>query len=120
MAEFFENAFRGIRRFDRNSDDDPIREELFSVERLEQYALELAGQHKVSSKTKRRRSLFPRLEENGRELIAVYRALADAIRNENTVSPAAEWLVDNFHIIEEQLREIREDLPSGYYRELPK
>ncbi|HLF82643.1 MAG TPA: carbohydrate-binding protein, partial [Blastocatellia bacterium] len=31
-----------------------------------------------------------------------------------------EWLVDNFHIIEEQLREIRRDLPKGYYRELPK
>src|SRR5581483_2251701 len=38
----------------------------------------------------------------------------------HVISPAAEWLVDNFHIVDEQVREIREDLPRGYYRELPK
>ena len=100
--------------------EDPIREELFSVERLEQYAAELAAEHRISSNPRRGRRLLPRLQENGRKLVAVYRILADAIRNDRTVSPAAEWLVDNFHIIEEQLREIRHDLPKGYYRELPK
>lgn len=110
----------GIKRSDTNSDEEPIREELFSVERLEQYATELAAEHEVSPKPGRGRRLLPRLEENGRKLIAVYRALADAIRSELTVSPAAEWLVDNFHIVEEQLREIRRDLPKGYYKELPK
>ena len=34
--------------------------------------------------------------------------------------PAAEWLLDNYHLVEEQIREIREDLPPGYYRQLPK
>src|SRR5215471_4434395 len=102
------------------SDEEPIREELFSVERLEQYAAELAAEHSVSSNPRRGRRLLPRLEENGRKLVAIYRVLAEAIRNDRTVSPAAEWLVDNFHIIEEQLREIRHDLPKGYYRELPK
>src|SRR5262249_10242948 len=43
-----------------------------------------------------------------------------AIREERVVSPAAEWLVDNFHIVDEQVREIRDHLPSGFYRELPK
>src|SRR5262249_15728333 len=119
MAELLGGALRGIWRLDRNQEE-PIREELFSVERLEQYASELAGEHSVSSKPERGRLLLPRLEENGRELFAVYRALADAIRDEYTVSPAAEWLVDNFHIVEEQLREIREDLPKGYYKQLPK
>ena len=46
--------------------------------------------------------------------------LAQAIKDERSITPAAEWLVDNFHIVEEQLREIRDDLPSNYYRELPK
>ncbi len=114
------SSFQGTRRSARNSDEDPIREELFSVERLEQYAAELASAHSVSPNPRRGRRLLPRLEENGRKLIVVYRTLADAIRNDRTVSPAAEWLVDNFHIIEDQLREIRRDLPKGYYRELPK
>jgi hypothetical protein len=34
--------------------------------------------------------------------------------------PAAEWLLDNYHLVEAQIREIRDDLPVGYYRQLPK
>jgi len=49
-----------------------------------------------------------------------YRVVARAIREERAIVPAAEWLADNFHIVDEQLREIRDDLPPGYYRELPK
>ncbi|HEY0783283.1 MAG TPA: hypothetical protein VGE98_12565, partial [Thermoanaerobaculia bacterium] len=36
------------------------------------------------------------------------------------MTPAAEWLVDNFHLVDEQLRAIREDLPAAFYRELPR
>ncbi len=43
-----------------------------------------------------------------------------AIREERTITPAAEWLVDNFHIVDDQVRQIREDLPRRFYRELPK
>src|SRR6185369_2477824 len=64
--------------------------------------------------------LLPRLEDNGRKLDAVYKSLVETIRNGRAISPAAEWLVDNYHIVEEQLREIREDLPKSYYHELPK
>lgn len=117
---FFEGLLQRLTRSYDDSQEEPIREELFSVERLEQYATELAAEHKVSSQAKRGRLLLPRLEANGRKLITVYRTLADAIRGEHTVSPAAEWLVDNFHIVEEQLREIRRDLPRRYYKELPK
>ncbi|MDO8391294.1 MAG: glucoamylase family protein [Actinomycetota bacterium] len=49
-----------------------------------------------------------------------YRVLARAIKDERSITPAAEWLVDNFPIVDEQLREIRDDLPPTYYRELPK
>src|SRR5438132_2569954 len=98
----------------------PIREELYSVERLEQYAAALAARHKLAGKPRRLNLLLPRLEENGRKLLAAYKALAESIREEHVISPAAEWLVDNFHIVEEQVREIREDLPKSYYHELPK
>src|SRR5207253_9355457 len=100
--------------------DVPIREELFSLERLEQYAAFLATEHRIAEKPRRVNLLLPRLEENSRKLLGAYQALAESIRSEHVISPAAEWLVDNFHIVEEQVREIREDLPRGYYRELPK
>ena len=64
--------------------------------------------------------LLPRLKDNEKVLVAAYKSLISKIKSESSISPAAEWLVDNFHIIEEQLREIQEDLPAGFYRELPK
>src|SRR5947209_12974291 len=109
-----------FRRPAANGDEPAVREELFSAERLEQYAATLAAGHEVSDGPRRGRPLLPRLEENARQLVAAYRTLAEAIRRERAISPAAEWFVDNFHIVEDQLREVREDLPVGYYRELPK
>ena len=111
---------RILRRTPDDGGELPIREELFSIERLEHYAAEIAAEHKIAEKPHRVPLLLPRLEENGRKLIEAYDALAESIRKEHVISPAAEWLVDNFHIVEEQVREIREDLPRGYYYELPK
>jgi cyclic beta-1,2-glucan synthetase len=120
MANLFSSLFRNHRRASLDEDEEPIRSELYSIERLEQFAATLALEHKVSTEPQRGRQLLPRLEESGRKLIAAYRSLGRAISNERTISPAAEWLVDNFHIVEDQLREIREDLPRSYYYELPK
>ena len=98
----------------------PIRGELFSAERLEQHAETLAAAQAVSPKIEEGRPLIPRVLENGRVLMEYYAATAAAIKREKSVTPAAEWLLDNFYIVEEQLREIRDDLPAGFYRKLPK
>src|SRR5262245_24651706 len=98
---------------------EPIRAELFSAERLEQHAVSLARQRTVAG-GKSDRPLSPRLQDSGRVLLQCYRTIAAVIREEGAVTPAAEWLVDNFHIVEEVVREVREDLPQGFYRQLPK
>jgi cyclic beta-1,2-glucan synthetase len=100
--------------------EDPIRAELFSIERLEQHAESLAVAQRVTPRPSGGRPLAKRLRDNGRLLLAAYRAIGDAIREERAITPAAEWLVDNFHLVEEQIREIRDDLPRGFYRTLPK
>ena len=100
--------------------EEPIRAELFSIERLEQHAESLAAAQLVTDDPHAGRPLIPRAAENGRLLLEYYRSIALAVQQEHTITPAAEWLVDNFFIVEEQLREIRDDLPAGYYRELPK
>ncbi len=99
---------------------DPIVAELFSVERLEQHGESLAAAQSVTERPHAGRSIGSRVADNGRVLLRTYRVLAEAIKDERSITPAAEWLVDNFHIVEEQLREIRDDLPADYYRELPK
>ena len=100
--------------------DEPILAELFSVERLEQHARSLAAAQTVTDTPQRGRDVHSRIADNGRVLEDSYRVLARAIKDERSITPAAEWLVDNFPIVDEQLREIRDDLPSTYYRELPK
>jgi cyclic beta-1,2-glucan synthetase len=90
------------------------------VERLEQHGETLAAAQSVTQRPGIGQPIRRRVADNGRVLLQAYRALAQAIKDERSITPAAEWLVDNFHIVEEQLREIRDDLPADYYRELPK
>src|SRR5215204_5257442 len=77
----------------------PIRSELFSAERLEQFAGSLAGEHTEVDQPKQFQKLLSRLEANGQVLLAAYKSLVGAITNERAISPPAEWLVDNFHIV---------------------
>jgi cyclic beta-1,2-glucan synthetase len=100
--------------------DQILREELFSIERLEQHAQSLAVAQEVTRRPTPRRSLGARLKDNEAVLLAAYRAIGAAAGQGRTISPAAEWLLDNYHLVEEQIREIRQDLPPGFYRRLPK
>ncbi|MBV9126260.1 MAG: glycosyl transferase family 36, partial [Planctomycetes bacterium] len=63
---------------------------------------------------------LPRFEENSRFLTAAYQAIGQVVRQGRTITPDAEWLIDNFYVVQEQLREIRQDLPRRYFLELPK
>lgn len=98
----------------------PVREELFGVERLEQHAESLALAQQITARPPAVLSLRTRLDDNARVLLAAYRADAAELEKGGDVVPAAEWLLDNYHLVEEQIREIRDDLPPGYYRQLPK
>src|SRR5438552_3856033 len=97
-----------------------IRAEIFGSERFEQHAESLAVAQKISPRPKRGRSLRRRLHDNDRTLLRAYETIAASIDLGRPITPAAEWLVDNYHIVEDQIREIRDDLPPGYYRQLPK
>ncbi len=102
-------------------DETPIRAELFGTERLEDHARTLAAAQPVSpAKALRVTPLSRRLKANGAVLLSSYRACAAALHKGETVTPAAEWLLDNYHLVEQQLRQITDDLPPGYYRQLPK
>ncbi len=105
--------------------DPPIRSELFSAERLERHAETLAAaQHvapqRVADIERTDRRLARRLEDNGRILLEAYRGIEKAVRDGRVITPADEWLLDNFYLAQEQIRQIRRDLPRGFYRGLPK
>jgi len=98
----------------------PVREELFSVERLQEHARSLAAAQPVTPKPTRGHPLAGRLADNGTVLLHAYREITSEIGEHRAITPAAEWLVDNYYLVERQIREIRSALPPGYYRQLPK
>ncbi len=97
-----------------------IRAEIFSAERLEQHAASLAAAQTVTTRPVAVRPLTARLRDNHRALLDAHRAIAKSIAAGGAITPAAEWLVDNYHVVEAQIRQVRDDLPPGYYRQLPK
>ena len=102
-------------------DDRPIREELFSVERLEQHARSLASAQPVAAARQGRNLLRARLADNEAVLLVAYRDVADAIddgRGDHARGGVAGRQLSI--VVEQQIREIRADLPPGYYRQLPK
>src|SRR5665647_1499944 len=98
----------------------PIREELFSVERIEEHARRLAIAQPIAPQSRRGHPLAGRLSDNAAALHDAYRRIVRATDEVRAITPAAEWLIDNYHLVEKQIREIRTDLPTGYYRQLPK
>src|SRR5437763_5457952 len=96
----------------------PLRAELFGVEQLARHAQAIAAQHQVVV-GKGSYRLLARLDHNEKVLRAFNRASL-AVDRTRRVTPAAEWLLDNFYLIEEKIQMARRHLPREYSRELPR
>jgi cyclic beta-1,2-glucan synthetase len=93
--------------------------ELLSVDLLEEHARRLAALLSIEPRGGwHGRAHLRRLKANMQALRRVYQALADEARNE-AMSPAAEWLLDNFHIATAAARDIQHDLPAPFFKRLP-
>ncbi|MDB6057491.1 MAG: ndvB, partial [Verrucomicrobiales bacterium] len=95
-----------------------MRSELFGTLQLEQHARMLAGQHQVTSRSPPK-ELLPRLTEN-EKILRDYNLYAARHQPKRPMTPASEWLLDNFYLVKEQIALTRRHLPSNYNRELPK
>ncbi|KAB2956365.1 MAG: carbohydrate-binding protein, partial [Thermoanaerobaculia bacterium] len=99
----------------------PLRDELSSIEQLEERAKALAARFTLDPDPRRGGDrTYRRLDDNARLLEQAYRTLADDVHRGEFVTPAAEWILDNFHLVASEIRGVRQNLPRGYYRELPK
>lgn len=97
-----------------------MRSELFSTEQMEQYGKVLAGQHSITPSTTIDNHLLDRLAENESLLLEVHELVSKAVEANRQITPAGEWLLDNFYLIEEQIRIGKRHLPKGYSKELPR
>ncbi len=98
--------------------EQPLRAELFSLDQLERHAKALALAHELTQK-RGPDKLIPRLNENAKILEETYDLITAAVAKSHRVAPAAEWLLDNFYLVDEQIRTARKHLPPSYSRELP-
>lgn len=101
------------------SEKPPFRSELFSTEQMEQHAQHLAATHQLSAKDSPE-LLLKRLAENEEILFEVTNLLHDAVRDKKAITPAGEWLLDNFFLIEDQVKIGKKYLPKGYSKALPR
>ncbi|MEO5648724.1 MAG: glucoamylase family protein [Ginsengibacter sp.] len=110
--------FQGGNSLRKSPDAEPFRSELYNSNQMELHAGVVARSHKML-KTKPVEKLLRRLDNNAKTLLEVRNLLVDSIRSGKTITPAAEWLLDNFYLIEEQIVIARRHLPKRYSRGLP-
>ena len=99
----------------------PIHGDLLGTEHLAARARAVArGQRLADQKRALRPArLLARLANTRGVLADAHTRLLRAGEDGVDAGPAAEWLLDNYHVVQEHLLEVRESLPGGYYRELP-
>lgn len=97
----------------------PLRAELFSADQMELHGKALAASHVLGPLSKSTR-LLERLDDNEQALLTCRALLTATVKTKARIAPAGEWLLDNFYLMEEQIRTARQHLPKGYSRELPR
>src|SRR5688572_11739671 len=100
----------------------PLRGELLGLDQLADRATALARGQTLGPRDSgpRRAALLHRLDETTRIFSNAHASLTGAAARSVDVGPAAAWFLDNYHVVQEHVREVRESLPHGYYRELPR
>ncbi|MBC7759163.1 MAG: cyclic beta 1-2 glucan synthetase, partial [Phormidesmis sp. FL-bin-119] len=104
-----------VLKFDK---EEPFLSELFSSSQLDEHAIAVAKSHKLTARESSDQ-LLKRLEDNEASLLEVRNILVESIRDGKDITPGAEWLLDNFYLIEEQVVLARKHLPKGYSEGLP-
>ena len=95
-------------------------DEIFSHDQLQAHAASIAAAHALAANPRRGRPLLPRLDESAARLDEAYRYLSAAARIDPQTVASENWLRDNYHVVQHQVREIQQHLPRQYYLELPK
>jgi cyclic beta-1,2-glucan synthetase len=103
----------------REKDVIETHDALLGPDELERHAVEVARNHIVEKNCKKSRKLIPRLRENFRFISEVYKSLNDDARMLFPTVSSAEWLLDNYYVIEEQVKDILSSLSRSSYCQLP-
>ena len=82
---------------------------------LENYLEKLASEHTLQDKSEKKTYPIPRVQENFKIITKTYDLLNQHLKLGINIHPAGEWLLDNYYIIEETVKEILQELPLKKY-----
>ena len=95
------------------------KQEYFSVEQLMVAGAELGKAGVVDLPSYRDFDLLKRLGDNQRKITGVYESILAVAKAKDLITPAGEWLLDNFYLIQANIRQVKLNLPMRFYRQLP-
>ncbi|MGH2353733.1 MAG: glycosyl transferase, partial [Chloroflexota bacterium] len=96
-----------------------LRLERFTPERLNQHVTRLAAGQQIERARRRGRPLWNRLRASERTLRVINSGLAESVRLEESISLAAEWLLDNGYVVRRHIGDVRRNLSRRLYDVLP-
>jgi len=96
-----------------------LRGAIFTIEQLELHAKALAATHGLGHRRGGDR-LLKRLADSERVIDQCHDLMSVSHAAGRRLTPAAEWLLDNHYLIEEQVHLARKHFPRGYSRQLPR
>ena len=92
--------------------------EVYTLQQLEQLGHVLAFRHKHNVR-KGGDSLLTTLRQNEDVLRTTYKIVCTSLQAGHKPAPAGEWLLDNFHLIEDQIQTSKRHLPRSFCKQLP-
>ncbi len=104
----------------KENEEQEITDAILNSEELERHAVSIAKRHMIAKGSKVQFSLENRMNRNFKIISSAYLSLNEYVKDRKRVTPASEWLLDNFYIVEEQVKEIRQNLSKKYYLQLPR
>jgi len=97
----------------------PLRSELFNADQMDLHGKDLARVHRLNP-TDANNKLLKRLSDNERVIRETSKVLISTDKENLQNTPAEEWLLDNFYLIDEQIRIAKLHLPKKYSYGLPR
>ena len=88
---------------------------ILSQNELETYLQKVASDHSLQNKSNKNTYPIPRLKENFELITDVYHMLNEHIKLNIPIHPAGEWILDNYYVIEENVKAIKNDLTLKKY-----
>lgn len=102
---------------------DPIsKSKYLTHDQLMDYAKQLAHVHKIGIfDNQYYQTILSRLRKDSLALKRIYDVFSEAFLKEKYILPSsAEWLLDNYYIISQQIQSVKNDLSLGFYKKLEK